>query len=411
MALVNNMWLRGTKKRIGGTVYYQAMGQTRHRELAAEVSNPRTISQMTQRVKWANLVNLYRANQSWMKYAFETKKTNQSEYNKWMSLNVTNSRIYLPKDVAAMGGCVVDSYIVTQGSLPSIEWNQASDVLVSNIAVGADFDFGPSVTIGSFSSALIDNNPAIRSGDQISFIRMTQMVNQTTGAPYVIVRKYEVIMARASTALLGDYLPIELLRVASVDNARYISFNPSGKSGGFSVILSRTQSGKTFVSTQYIVVVDNEGLIANYSSQSALEAAIASYGSAEDAFLSSTSAGTADLQPTQLSLLGMVYSGDIAPSYTVQQNIGYYAGTVSTLVFNQPVELSSITLPVMVDTGGESFAGSVTQPYEDKSRIVITWPEEGMLNNQTSVNYISVHVDGLEYKYGFRVIYNPGGME
>ena len=103
MAIVQTMWMTGTKKKLGGTVLYQAMGQTRQRELAAEISNPRTTQQMTQRVKWSNLVNLYRANRSWMKYAFETKKTNQSEYNKFMSLNVAASAIYLPKNVAAAG--------------------------------------------------------------------------------------------------------------------------------------------------------------------------------------------------------------------------------------------------------------------------------------------------------------------
>ena len=69
MAIVTSMWLKGTKQKLGGSVLYQAMGQTRQRELAANVANPRTNSQMQQRTRWANLVNFYRVNAGWMKFA------------------------------------------------------------------------------------------------------------------------------------------------------------------------------------------------------------------------------------------------------------------------------------------------------------------------------------------------------
>ena len=183
MAIVTSMWLKGAKKRLGGSVLYQAMGQTRQRELASEVTNPRTESQMGQRVKWANLVNLYRANRNWMKYAYETRKSNQSEYNKFMSLNVASSRIYLPKDIANAGGCVVDAYLMTQGSLPSIEFvPAANNVYASNILVGMNA-ITSNTTIASFSHTVLANNPAIREGDQLSFVRMTQMTNASTGVP------------------------------------------------------------------------------------------------------------------------------------------------------------------------------------------------------------------------------------
>ena len=62
MAVLQNMWLRGAKKKLGGTVLYTQGGRTLQRELAPEVKNPKTPAQMGQRVKWANLVAFYRAN-------------------------------------------------------------------------------------------------------------------------------------------------------------------------------------------------------------------------------------------------------------------------------------------------------------------------------------------------------------
>lgn len=290
MALVNNMWLRGTKKRIGGTVYYQAMGQTRHRELAAEVSNPRTISQMNQRVKWANLVAFYRANQSWMKYAFETKKTNQSEYNKFMSLNVTASPIYLTKQQASVGSCVCYPYIVTQGSLPSIEVQSYENEYQTNLYLSSALKMDEGVSVAVLAQDLIDMNPGLRAGDQISLIRVTQQVNADTGFPYIIVRKYEMLLNLQEQQPWNNFLPSDIIGASTEGNRDLVAVFGNDRSGGFAMILSRTIGGKTYVSSQRIVAVNNDSLIEAYSSQAQLAEAIASYGESEDAFLSTISA-------------------------------------------------------------------------------------------------------------------------
>lgn len=305
MAIVENFWLKGQKKKLGGSVIYQAMGQTRQRALASEVSNPRTAAQMNQRVKWSNLVNLYRVNQSWMKYAFETKKTNQSEYNKWMSLNVTNSRIFLTKQLASVGACVVDSYIITQGSLPSIEFIENEDVWQTNILLDASTIITTNTRVGEFSANLIRNNPAIREGDQLSFIRLTQLTNPSTGAPFVVVRKYELIVNSSSQVLLNVYLPLDYIDSSEDDQGARLIINNSGAAGGFTMVLSRTIGGKTYVSSQSIVVANNSALVNYYGSQAALQAAISSYGESEDAFLASTSANTAPGQSIVNSILGI----------------------------------------------------------------------------------------------------------
>lgn len=306
MAIVENFWLKGQTKKLGGSVIYQAMGQTRQRAIASSVSNPRTQAQMNQRVKWANLVNLYRANSSWMKYAFETKKASQSDYNKFMSLNVTNSNIFLPKDIAAAGGAVVQSYIITQGSLPSIEttYDSSLDWWATNIYLGNSFIFS-TTSVADFTRALLDNNPAMREGDQISFIRMTQMTNADNGAPYVIVRKYELVLSLTNQASVRDYLPADYIESSEAATNSQLIVSNSGAAGGFVLILSRTIGGKTYVSSQRIVVANNDALISAYSSAAALQAAINSYGSSEEAFLTSTYANQAETAYVPASVLAV----------------------------------------------------------------------------------------------------------
>ena len=383
MAIVSSMWLRGAKKRLGGTVIYQAMGQTRQRELASEVSNPRTQSQMGQRVKCANLVNLYRANRNWMKYAFETKKSNQSEYNKFMSLNVASSRIYLPKDVANAGGCVVDEYLMTQGSLPSIEFVPTDNgYFASNIVISASL-IAPRLTIAAFSQDVIANNPAIREGDQLSFVRMTQMTNASTGVPYVVVREYEVIIDSTNAASLWDYLPVEYFYEWGGDTKYLAIGSATGKVGGFCMILSRTISGKTYVSSQRVILVGMDAFISAWSSSAALQSAINSYGVSEDAFLSSTYASEDNQAATQLALLGARYDGtdplqtswsrfviaelDITEQINVEFNAALTTNPSSIRVVTNKGEINLANLT----HAGETATGTVPESWTIAEDVVV----------------------------------------
>lgn len=315
MAIVNNFYLRNQKKKLAGAVYYQAMGQTRSRELRTEISNPRTQAQMEQRTKWANLVNFYRVNAPWMKYAYETKKRNQSEYNKFMSLNVPNARIYIPKSFASQGACIVDAYQMTQGSLPAIEFTKSGSFWVSNIILPSDFNFTEISTVGEVSAAILQMNPAIREGDQISFVRLTQQVNSNSGVPFVVVRKYEVLINSNDFRPFYDFMPVDYVTATDGTGTFSLAVQDSGNAGGFLLILSRTISGKTYVSPQSIIVANNNALISQYSSAAAQQAAIDSYGESEDAFLTSTTAGENEQAAVTPSIVGVSVDG-------VARNVG-----------------------------------------------------------------------------------------
>lgn len=413
MALTNNMWLQGQRKTIAGTVYYQAMGQTRHRSLAAHVTNPRTKAQMTQRIRWANLVSFYRVNSDWMKYAFETKKQSQSEYNKFMSLNVSTSPIALTKDAAASGACVVAPYTITQGSLPSIEWKDAGTQLKSNLYLPAGQTINEDTTVGEFSSGLLESNPAIREGDQLSLVRFSQMVNNSTGYPYVIVRKYEVLINSNSTAKLGDFIPTDYLQAPGLASQNAIYVNKESRQGGFVVILSRTMGGKTYVSTQDILIVNNEAMITQYSNSAAVAAAIASYGESQDAFLSTVSAATLQSQPIGNSLnllrIGSNTYGDGSKTPT-----GFDAKDLTWVaVFAQAVESTAV---VTCKIGFLGMDGTITdnQPRITGNNVQFD-PSSGFTTEMYDkhIAFVEVTIDGLLYRIDFASsnAYTQEGLE
>lgn len=344
MAVLQNMWLKGAKKRLGGTVIYTSMGQTLQRELAASVSNPRTMAQMRQRVKWSNLVSFYRVNSSWMKYAYESKKRTQSEYNKLMSLNVAASTIFLTKQEAAGGGCVVAPYIVSQGTLPSVEYNISSSAVGTNIWLRQEEDMDESNTVAYLSESIVASNPGIQYGDQISFIRLTQLVNNATGIPYVVLRKYEMVLSRSNNDKWTNFLPAELLSGNTREGRGFIEVDNNGAAGGFTFVISRTTAGKTYVSTQSIVTMNMDAFISSYSSEEALERAVASYGSSDDAFLSSNAANYGEGTPVDKAVLYANIDGKNYISTDYLGSYDQYSGKKVNIVCNQdPSPLATVS--------------------------------------------------------------------
>ena len=311
MAVLQNMWLRGAKKKLGGTVLYTQGGRTLQRELAPEIKNPKTPAQMGQRVKWANLVAFYRANAGWMPKAFENKKATQSDYNKFMSLNASSSRIYLTKEQARQGACVVDSYRVSDGTLQPVDIFPTEQNWVTNLYLTGLDKLDATTSVAAFSTALLSSNAGLRSGDQISFIRATQLFNNTTDIPYIQVRAYELLINEQGPGLVKDFWPIELIALGEVQNTPALMVKNNSKQGGFALIVSRTQGGRVLVSPSQVTQVNMAAVISLYSSNAALQAAIDSYGRGDEVFLDSKGANEIGKQPTTLSITSVTSSSGI----------------------------------------------------------------------------------------------------
>lgn len=395
------MWLRGAKKKLGGTVLYTQGGRTLQRELAPEVKNPKTPAQMGQRVKWANLVAFYRANSGWMPKAFENKKATQSDYNKFMSLNASRSRIYLTKEQARQGACVVDSYQVSDGTLQPVDVFPTAQDWVTNLYLTGLDKLDETTTLAAFSSALLSSNAGLRSGDQISFIRVTQLFNNTTVIPYVQVRAYELLINAQGSGLVKDYWPIELVGLGEEQGTPALMVNNNNKQGGFAIIVSRTQGGRVLVSPSQITQVNMAAVINQYSSSAALADAIASYGQGDEVFLDSKGANAIGQLPTTLSITAIANEDEsikVAVGGSGNFHNNAWDGTLN-VIFNQDitgdVEQLKVTMDgneVLNDTEGTvtgstvTFAASIYQTGERQEEYPVI---------------VSVTISGVTYSAQF----------
>lgn len=288
---------------------YKVGGQTIAREVASQVSNPRTPAQMDNRVRLQNVVSVYRANKNWMKGAFENKKQKESDYNAFVSANLSSSQVAFTKQQAAAGAAVAAPYQITSGSLGSIEQQVRESELQTNIYLGA-LTIDQATTVGELAAAVIANNNNIVQGMQLSLILNIQQVNQVTGIPYIITRAYEVLINPSSQDLLSAYYPDGLLASGGgQDNILYADLSEQG-SGAASFILSHTVSATTRVSEQSLLQYADMGIYLQYSSPAAIAAAVASYGENQVNFLDSNSAGEQNDVPISNGILFATYQGN-----------------------------------------------------------------------------------------------------
>ena len=244
----------------------------------------RTFAQMRRRVRWANMVNLFRSFSGTLHPSFESRPQGVSDYNMFIASNVDGSPVYLSRQEAVQGGAVVAPYQITRGSMPSV------DVVASgtNGEVGTDISLGSltigeSTTLKQFSDAVVNNNTGYQQGDQITCFVAKQSTNSVTGVPYVEIDAYEVTLDQLDNeTLLSEFDPDGLVftKMASSDKLGM----SQAVNGGVAYVHSRKTASGTKVSTQSFVV--NNTLLANYQSDAKMVEAVKSYGgTTADAFL------------------------------------------------------------------------------------------------------------------------------
>lgn len=130
----------------------------------------RSYLQQVRRVMWPNLVNFYKQNSFWMKGAFETKTGSQTDYNKFMQLNMMSARVPMMKFEASTDTCIVDALTISQGSLAATNIERTgSDEWTFNLSLGsAALPANP--TVGDLANAIINNNDGWQNGDNLAVI-------------------------------------------------------------------------------------------------------------------------------------------------------------------------------------------------------------------------------------------------
>ena len=267
------MLLGYARGKVGDLVFARRLGQQTTRAYNSRPKDAKTRSQVTQRVKMANVIAMYRALKNVCDHSFESLNVGQTSYSAFVKANLTGNKVSLTKEAASFGACVVAPYLISRGSLPSIQVEGTGADAVTNIAVGG-LTISGTTTIGQFADALVANNAGIEYGDQLTYVSLVQQTDANSGYPVVVAGIYEVTLNSSSTDKVRDFIP----EVGSSVKNGFLAHGALIGRGGFAWILSRKQTGSSLmVSTQRLVLTSPD-VYEEFATADANTRAISSYG-------------------------------------------------------------------------------------------------------------------------------------
>lgn len=289
MAVIRNTSSQRRVGRVGSDTYYVAGGQQIVRQAQNNsnfgVSASRTEAQQKRRVRWANLVNSYKQCSSWMPGCFENRKAGESYYNKFMSLNLSDAVVCLTKDMAASGCCVLDNFIVSQGSLSPISLSIVDGTIVTSLKVPL---YENVTTVGDLATQIIGSNIGWDDGDGIGLIAFNARI-PGSGYPTFSTIYDEIVLDTRDVN--GISSKDGLFTFTFVNNFLALESYPDWHEvdDDWAVVLIHTRkSNRIQVSTQRIEV-GNESLQQVYSSVPWEAECIKSYGMTEQYIITPTS--------------------------------------------------------------------------------------------------------------------------
>lgn len=402
MATIRNAANRVLSGKIGDITYYISNGQQVARQ-ALNNSNygataSRSDAQQVRRVKWANLVNFYKLSKGWMKKAYESKEGKQSDYNKFMQLNVNNAQVSLTRQEAVQGACIIDGFQITQGTIAPVEITKVGNIWRSSLLLGS-LTIDDTTTIAQFTNAIVSNNTNVEDGFQLSFVSYQQYVDGL-GIARAICTFYEVTLNSTSTELLRDYLPAFCSQVSG----GYLATNDNISLGGFTWILSNQKNGKVFVSSQSLVP-NNSALLTQYSSAAQLAVAIDSYGITDEVVLSPLSRNAQERVTPPLYISTIKINNTTYAANEYFGSLSLLSGKSGEATLSTSTELTVTSVIAYSTSAGTQVSGMRIT----KNGNVISWTFSAATASENLERIVITMSDGTELEVPFATSSGEGG--
>ena len=282
--------------KVGNVVYRVRKGQEIASAHQPNVANPRTVTQIAQRIKFSVSVKFYKSAIAKMfKFAFEDKGANESDYNAFMRHNTTSAMILKRMQYdSTYYPAIAENWVMSFGSLPTHEVNAGMDrpyvaaVGLTGALAGGDVKFAD-CTISAISNWLVTNY-GYQNGDLFTIVRVDSHWSDIN-EELIQEPTWEVVQIRCNTNNYNRYKDVyEVGPLASdlifddASNALYLG-DLRDTACGYAVIHSR-QGQKLLVSTQELIL--NDAAMNIYSSsfeQPFYNEALYSWGATTDAVL------------------------------------------------------------------------------------------------------------------------------
>lgn len=205
------MLLGYARGKVGSLVFSRRKGEQITRARNFHPANPRTLAQMSQRMKMYAPVALYKATlASSFKYAFQDQRANESAFNAFIRRNIAIAP-WVNKTLASQLAPIPFPALVSDGSLQSV------DTFVGGIAerIGSQFEtihwataiLGleglDQLTVAEVSSSIVTKYPTLQFGDMLTFITINAQGLSVEGGD-VLFNGVDTLQYKVAQITLSD---------------------------------------------------------------------------------------------------------------------------------------------------------------------------------------------------------------
>ena len=254
------MFLGKSRGSVGDVTFSTINGQQIAKARNRNPNNPRTLKQCYQRARFAAAVKFFtRGNQALYKFAFESKRQTESDYNAFMRENVRRSPAISKAAFDNYDYPVCAPFIMSKGSLTPMAVSVADGTFSVSLGVAAPTE--APTTIGDISSLLIQNEQ-FQAGDIITLVFISSAYDGTypsveadgSGATTWTIKQF--IIDTASTDTIADITGMSYTTAEGIATLTLASGTAplAGSLAGMTVVHSRNVAGGLKVSTQELVL-------------------------------------------------------------------------------------------------------------------------------------------------------------
>ena len=281
----NSLFWGKARGKLGEIVLYRAGGEQRSRTYVKKVKNPKSLAQMTQRVKLGSLVSFFRSTSSVLRYSFPNRPRRQSGFNAFVSESLPVATTALPRLYADKGLSVPVNYHISKGNvvlpagsltLGGISGNRNSwGVYLEKPPVSGAVGDYQEAEVGDVESHVegwLENNPEFAATLPMKFNICIVISEEVETGCLQSVRVLNVDRSEGSVTVYGNVGPTmtgtKIVGLANVGDNQYLVFAPGGGTEAMmlfcGVFISYTDvNGKLAVSSAQMqnVIVTAEGLL------------------------------------------------------------------------------------------------------------------------------------------------------
>lgn len=243
---------------VGGETYSIVKGQCIVRSKPVSVANPRTYAQMEQRSIFVDAVRFYQhANQNLFKFAFEDKRSVESDYNAFMRQNSAKGVNITPAMSSDYRFPAIGNWLISSGSLQGVPFTFDGDGVSITLATAATAAI---TTVGALSTLLIAQYPFLQNGDIITGVYIESAAYEFSEEDLRVLyaedraSSWNIKQFRINTASAETLASVGVNPVSSGDSVVTFAFDvDSDHVSAGAVVTSREVPGGLKVSTTSIV--------------------------------------------------------------------------------------------------------------------------------------------------------------